>query len=436
LRKSHVGRRDETEHSDACDWKRAHNELVRLARDHAQLEWDVGRWLLRARRAATALRLGYASMAEYAHRLFGFDGRFTSEKLRVAETLEELPELTRALREGELTWSAVRELTRVATPSTETDWLAVARGRVSRDIERIVSGRKTGDRPEDPPDNSIVKHVLRFEVRAETRALVREAQAKLRREAGGRLDDDAALLLMARQVLGGPKDAGRASYQISITKCDECRRAHVHASGELVEVGAEVLEMAECDAQCIGRIGLRGGESAGTGTGTGSGTGNAIDAHVGARTNDRCDRAAQDVPPAIRRLVFQRDQGRCQVPGCRHSHFVDIHHIERRVDGGDHDPDGLILICGAHHDASHRGELFVSGRVSTGLGFRHADGTEYGGPVVPRAAETRTKVFQALRGLGFAEKHVKIALERVGTRVGNGVEFEPLFREVLAVLTQ
>jgi hypothetical protein len=172
----------------------------------------------------------------------------------VAEVLDELPELSRALREGELTWSAVRELTRVATPATEADWLAVARGRVSRDIERMVSGRRTGDRPDDPADESIVKHVLRFEVRAETRALVREAQAKLRREAGGRLDDDAALLLMARQVLGGPKDSGRANYQISITKCDECRRAHVHASGELVEVGAEVLEMAECDAQEIGRI--------------------------------------------------------------------------------------------------------------------------------------------------------------------------------------
>jgi hypothetical protein len=461
LGKTHVGSAQEAEHAGACDWKRAHNELVRLARDHARLEWDVGRWLLRALRAATSLRLGYASMAEYAHRLFGFDGRFTSEKLRVAETLEELPELSRALREGELTWSAVRELTRVATPATEADWLAVARGRASRDIERMVSGRKQGDRPDDPADNSIVKHVLRFEVRAETRALVREALAKLRREADGRLDDDAALLLMARQVLGGPKDAGRASYQISITKCDECRRAHVHSSGELVEVGAEVLEMAECDAQNIGRIPAGVGAvtngivNAGRGTGTGTGTGRSdgetettthagaettTQTHVGANTNHRCDRAAQDVPPAIRRLVFHRDHGRCQVPGCRHAQFVDIHHIERRVDGGDHDPDGLILLCGAHHHASHRGELFVSGRVSTGLRFRHADGTEYGGPVAPRAAESRTKVFQALSGLGFGEKHVKLALEQVGARVGtrtdNGADFEPLFREVLAVLTR
>jgi hypothetical protein len=97
LGKPHVGRSEATEHSEPFDWKRAHNELVRLASDHARLEWELGRWLLRALRAATPLRLGYASMAEYAHRLFGFDGRFTSEKLRVAETLEELPALSRAL---------------------------------------------------------------------------------------------------------------------------------------------------------------------------------------------------------------------------------------------------------------------------------------------------------------------------------------------------
>jgi hypothetical protein len=46
---------------------------------------------------------------------------------------------------------------------------------------------------------------------------------KLRREADGSLDDDAALLLMARHVLGGPVDAGRASYQVAITVCESRR---------------------------------------------------------------------------------------------------------------------------------------------------------------------------------------------------------------------
>jgi hypothetical protein len=40
---------------------------------------------------------------------------------------------------------------------------------------------------------------------------------KLRRNAGEPLDDEAALLLMARVVLEGPCDEGRASYQIGVS---------------------------------------------------------------------------------------------------------------------------------------------------------------------------------------------------------------------------
>jgi hypothetical protein len=64
--------------------------------------------------------------------------------------------------------------------------------------------------------------VLRFEVAPETLALFRVAMHALRRSRGQPLDDDSALLLMARQVLGGPRDDGRASYQVVLTVCPEC----------------------------------------------------------------------------------------------------------------------------------------------------------------------------------------------------------------------
>src|SRR5688500_6317884 len=68
--------------------------------------------------------------------------------------------------------------------------------------------------------------------RAEVLATFRDAMAKLRRETGGKLDDDEALLLMARHILGGPKDAGRSSYQVAVTVCPDCSRARQHAGGE------------------------------------------------------------------------------------------------------------------------------------------------------------------------------------------------------------
>jgi hypothetical protein len=91
--------------------------------------------------------------------------------------------------------------------------------------------------------------VLRFEVAAETFALFRDALRELRRRAGTALDDDSALLEMARCVLGGPRDEGRASYQVVLSVCAECSSARQQAEGGLVPVGPELIRMAQCDAQ-------------------------------------------------------------------------------------------------------------------------------------------------------------------------------------------
>jgi hypothetical protein len=107
-------------------WRRAHEELVRLAEKRAGLDFEEGRWLLRAFRSGAHVRLGYGSFNEYAERLFGYGSRLTQEKLRVAEALEALPETARELQSGHVSFSAVRELTRVATPSTEREWLEAA----------------------------------------------------------------------------------------------------------------------------------------------------------------------------------------------------------------------------------------------------------------------------------------------------------------------
>jgi hypothetical protein len=303
----------------------------------------------------------------------------------------------------------------VATANSESEWIEAAHNRTVRDVEQLVSGHRPGDRPGDPADRGARRHVLRFEVSAETAATLREAQAKLRREAGQTLDDDAVLLLMARGALGGPTDEGRSSYQVALTVCEACGRGYQQAKGELVEVGSEVVEMAECDAQHVGNP------------------------HVGAGTGEVTDakrpRARQSIPPAIRREVMRRDGGRCRVPGCRQAVFVDIHHIHPRADGGGHVADNLIVICSAHHRAQHRGQLIVEGRVSTGLRFRHAGGTQYGGRVSPNTAEAHQQAFRALRSLGFRETETRRALDRLAAHVGTQATTEGVVRQALRELT-
>jgi hypothetical protein len=408
---------------DYGDWQRAHEELSKLAHRRAGLDWEEGQCFLRALRAGTHSRLGYGSFRDYAEHLFGYTPRHIQDRLRVAEALEELPELSEALREGILNWSAVRELTRVAVPNTEGEWLKVARNRTAREVERVVSGRRPGDRPKDKPDAAARRHVLRFEVSAQTIALFREALAKLRREAGHSLDDDAALLLLARQTLGGPKDEGRSSYQIKLDVCTHCRRAELEGGGELVEVSSEVVEMAECDAQHIRPIGAA--------THTGEEPTHA-ETHTGTTASAKT-RATQTIPPAIRRLVMRRDHGRCVVPGCRHTVWLDLHHLDPRAEGGTHDPERMGCFCGAHHDAVHAGKLIVEGRASSGFTFHHADGTRYGGAVSAKAAEVCTTTFQALKHMGFRESDTRHAVEKASAHMGDAT-FEMLLRRALVEL--
>jgi 5-methylcytosine-specific restriction endonuclease McrA len=409
---------------EKSEWVRAHEALSRLATERAAADAEEGRRLLAALRSAAHVHLGYGSFGDYVERLFGYKPRSTQEKLRVAEALEELPAVAQALETGELNWSAARELTRVAVAETEREWLDVARGKTVHQLEALVAGKSPGDGPSSESQPEARRHVLRFEVAPETLALFREAMNKLRR-GGTPLDDDSALMLMARHVLGGPGDEGRASYQIALSVCPECSSGRQQASGELVPVGAEVVAMADCDGQ---HLGLIAPPVANRGSVANEGP-VANDAHTGAR-------AKQSVAPATRRAVLRRDHQHCLVPGCRNALFLDLHHIEPRSEGGGNEADNLVTLCCVHHRAAHRGELLVTGSVSTGVRFRHADGSDYGRALEPRVAEIQVKAFAALRGLGFREGEIRRALAESRKRGDDGqATIERVVRDALARLT-
>src|SRR5687767_10199447 len=99
--------RDSAAHEMWEDWQRAHGELQRLAQSRAGLDFDEGRWLLAAWRGGVHVRLGYGSFREYIERLFGYGPRVVQDKLRVAEALQGLPALARALQTGQACWSVL-----------------------------------------------------------------------------------------------------------------------------------------------------------------------------------------------------------------------------------------------------------------------------------------------------------------------------------------
>jgi HNH endonuclease/RuvA, C-terminal domain len=90
--------------------------------------------------------------------------------------------------------------------------------------------------------------------------------------------------------------------------------------------------------------------------------------------------------------------------------FVDVHHVVPRSEGGRNEPTNLVTLCGSHHRAVHRGKLGIELGGAGAIRFRHADGTLYGQPATPHAVDVQTKVFSALRHLGFRERDVRAVL--------------------------
>jgi len=127
---------------------------------------------------------------------------------RVPRSLARLPEITSALARGELSYSAVRELTRVATAETETEWLAATQGLVVNQIERLVAGHEPGDRPDDPTHPDLRPRVVRVELPPEVYALWREARMVVAAERGAEISDADFVETLCRGVIAPGSGAG------------------------------------------------------------------------------------------------------------------------------------------------------------------------------------------------------------------------------------
>ncbi len=87
---------------------------------------------------------------------------------------------------------------------------------------------------------------------------------------------------------------------------------------------------------------------------------------------------SRTIPPATRKAVLIRDGMRCQVPGCRSKHHLELHHVLPRAAGGSHLPENLVTTCGTHHDMIHKDVLRVTHGPDGGLVWERAGGQPLG----------------------------------------------------------
>ncbi len=418
---THVGR----------DWREIDRRMRRLAARRAVLDAEEARLLVAARKAAIHRHLGFGSFGEYLERVLGYAPSTGRDRMRVAEALAELPETAAALEAGQVSFSKVRELVRVATPEIEQVWLAHVDGLTVREVEQAVRGRKRGDRPDQRPDPDLDPRIVRMELPPAAYALFLEARRHLEREVGQRMSDAEFMAVACRAVLGGPATetapakgdgpdepavhSNRPPHQIAIVVCEYCQRGWQDTPGRSIELPPSAIERAYCDAVVLGRV------------------------DDGAAIPPEPTRT---IPSRVRRLVLARDHRRCVVPGCTSSQFVDVHHIKPRALGGEDVALNLITLCELHHSLHHDGCITIAGAPGS-LQVAHADGRRYGTQLPPGGADGdgddgnhAAAARLALVGLGFRSSDASAAVGRALTHVGREATLETLVRVALQTISR
>ncbi|MFO0750117.1 MAG: DUF222 domain-containing protein [Myxococcota bacterium] len=323
---------------------------------------------------------GLPTMAAWLGWRVGLGPVAAREKVRVAKALGELPAIDAALARGEVSYSKVRAMTRIATPANESKLLYMAKEATAAQLETICRGveQVTGT-SEDGIERWVRSRpdrdgMVRIEARlhADEAALVMKAIELARDGVGGAGDSAEALVQVAESYVAGQRHEARPGgerHQLLVcVKADLL--APESASAELSPTGAQVpsetLRRMACDAS-VTAVSV-------------DDEGTPLD--VGRKT--------RTIPPAIRRALHVRDGG-CRFPGCANRRWLDAHHIEHWVDGGRTSRDNLLLLCSEHHRLVHEGGFRIERRGAE-LAFLRPDGERIAAPRVAFAALAQTVV--------------------------------------------
>src|SRR5690349_17931281 len=337
-------------------------------------------------------RHGLANTAQWLNWQCGIRAVAAREKVRVARALEQLPEISDAFAKGEISYSKVRAMTRVATPANESVLVSIAHHGTAAHIEKLVKrfewtqrrdAASTAQRQHEHRNTycfydmdgefvlharlpreigAIVRKALDVAVEAVRESKEVSAETPLQIPANAWTAD--ALRLMAEHFLehrGEETGAGSSADRLQVVvHIDQAILAEQQAAVEdgephrceLEEGPALALDTARrlaCDATVVGIVEDEDGDPLDIG------------------------RKSRTISAAIARALRARDGG-CRFPGCDRTRFCDGHHIKHWANGGETKLDNLITLCGFHHRLVHEGGYGVKRTDDGVFVFTRPDG--------------------------------------------------------------
>ena len=298
---------------------------------------------------------GFRSCAHWLSWRTGISIGPAREKVRVARCLPSLPLISEALASGELSYSKVRALTRVATPDNEAELLSFAHHGTTSHVEHLVRLWRRVDRNADSQAARTARRGLSVWLTDDGSYAVR-----------GRLTPEVGALL--QKALEAAEDRlFRAEHEAGVEDRTSPRQRSADALGLLLE------ERVQPQVQLVVHAFAEEGEEEEQ-----ERTPAALVTEDGSRVSvETCSRLACDaevVPIArgadgsvldvgrrqrtvgwrLRKALEARDGG-CRFPGCDSRMRTHAHHITPWAAGGETAMNNLVLLCPFHHRAVHEG---------------------------------------------------------------------------------
>lgn len=275
------------------------------------------------------------------------------EKVRVARSLKTLPLISSAFASGELSYSKVRSLTRVAHAENEAKLVEFALRHTAAHVAAYCRQLRCGSADSlDVAERAWANRSLR--VRRDRHRGLMSITVDLPIEAGELLekaldkarDDEVleipdlvdtawsvrqadAFMTLVMEYLSGERSSGstKDNYLVTI----HVDQSALAGNGGRSAVPLETVKRLCCDSKAVVLTEDDTGEPLSIG------------------------RKSRTVPAAIERAVRARDNNTCRFPGCRNHRFLDCHHVEHWADHGETDVHNLLLLCTKHHTLVHEG---------------------------------------------------------------------------------
>ena len=318
------------------------------------------------------LRWGFENCADWLHWRCDLSLSAAREKVRAAHALKALPAIAMSFASGELSYSKVRALTRVANRYNECDLLDFALHTTAARVEERCRELRCGtvDSTDDAVrafarrsltmrrDPSRGTMTIMVELPLETGELIDKALDRARdtsassdpgcAEESWAVQQADALVAMARMYLGGDCDAsaGAASNYLVTVHVDHA--ALTDGKGR-AGLPVETARRLSCDGDRVVIIEDENNEPLSVG------------------------RKTRAVPAAIHRALWARDKG-CRFPGCGRKRFVNAHHVVHWSTGGETSLANLMLLCTQHHRLVHEEGFRIEKDYRDRWFFKRPDG--------------------------------------------------------------